>query len=297
MLQRSLGPDAPTIPTPGFGAMPLSLADRPTEDVAIGVLHAVLDAGVRLIDTADCYCLDNSEVGHNERLVAKALRTWSGDADEVIVATKGGSTKPSPDRWQVNGRPEHLHRACEQSLQALGVERIDLYQLHGPDPAVPFTDSVGALAELRQRGLIRWVGLSNVTVPQIEAARRIVPIQSVQNIVNPFFRMSIRRPRWYRKSLRAHCERHGIGLLAFSPVGGLLAHRIPEHAVVQQVAAQAGASPHAVVLAWVLAQGDNVIPIPAARSTQNALDSIGAAGLRLTAEQLSAIDRATFPRT
>jgi aryl-alcohol dehydrogenase-like predicted oxidoreductase len=274
--------------------MPLSLAGRPSEAEAIGVIHAVLDAGVTLLDTADCYCLDNREVGHNERLIAKALATWRGDRSAVVVATKGGSTKPSPDRWQVNGRPEHLRAACEQSLRSLGVERIELYQLHGPDPAVPFADSVGALAELRQAGKIRWVGLSNVDVAQIEVARRIVPVQSVQNLLNPLFRGALRR-RWLRPSVLEHCRKHRIAFIAFSPVGGLLHHRLPRYAVLRAIGERLGASPHAVALAWVLAQGPHVLPIPGARSPAHALDSIAAAELPLTAADCAAIDRAAPP--
>ena len=149
--------------------MHLSIQDRPRRSRAFEVIHAALDAGVTLIDTADVYCLDDSEIGHNERLVAKALESWSGDRDRVIVATKGGVKRPS-GRWEMDGRPEHLRAACERSLAALGVERIDLYQLHAPDPKVPLAESVGALADLQREGKIRWVGLSNVSVPQIREA-------------------------------------------------------------------------------------------------------------------------------
>ncbi len=295
MDQRSLGPDAPAVSGIGFGAMPLSLVGRPAEAEAIAVLHRVLDAGVTLIDTADCYCIDGGEVGHNERLIARALASWPGDKSRVVVATKGGSTKVDPQRWRVNGRPEHLRGACEQSLRSLGVERIDLYQLHGPDPAVPFADTVGALAELRAQGKVRWVGLSNVSVAQIEAARRIVPIQSVQNLLNPFFRGAA-RGRWFRRSVVDHCRRSGLGFLAFSPVGGLLQQKIPAQPLLRELAQRRGASPYAVVLAWVRAQAPNVIPIPGARTAAHALDSIGAADLQLTAEEVAAIDRAAFPR-
>ena len=160
---------------------------------------------------------------------------------------------------------------------------------------MPFEESIGTFAELRGAGKIRHVGLSNVNVKQIEAARRIVPIQSVQNLLNPFFRGSIRGGRWFRRSVLAHCQRRGLGFLAFSPVGGLLQHKVPEHPVVREIAARHGASPHCVVLAWVLAQGPNVIPIPASRSVDHALDSLAAAELRLGATDLAAIDAAEFP--
>src|SRR4051812_12076145 len=157
--------------------MHLSIQDRPTEEQGIRVIHAVLDAGITLIDTADVYCLDDSEIGHNERLIARALQTRSQD-DRVIVATKGGLRRPG-GRWELDGHPDHLRSACDHSLKTLGVERIDLYQLHAPDPGVPLAESVGALADLRRDGKVRWVGLSNVSVSEIRQAEAIVPITTV----------------------------------------------------------------------------------------------------------------------
>jgi aryl-alcohol dehydrogenase-like predicted oxidoreductase len=287
---RPLGPDAPAVSGIGFGGMPLSIADRPPEPQAIGAIHAALDAGVTLIDTADVYCLGDDDLGHNERLVAKALRTWSGARDRLVVATKGGLTRPG-GRWEQDGRPDHLRRACDRSLAALGVERVDLYQLHRPDPAVPLAESVGALRTLRDEGKIRWVGLSNVSVAEIEQARSIVPVQSVQNRLNPFFREAL------ETGVVAHCARHGIGFLAYSPVGGgRLNRKLPFHPAVTALAQRHGASAHAVVLAWVLAQGATVIPIPGARTVAHALDSIRALALSLTHEELGTIDRAEFSR-
>jgi len=163
----------------GLGAMPLSLAGRPDEATAIKVIHAALDAGMTLIDTADVYCLDDGDLGHNERLIARALRDWPRRA-EVLVATKGGMERPD-GTWTVNAQPEHLRAACERSLRALGVEAIGLYQLHAPDPTVPFEESVGALAELQRQGKVLHVGLSNVAVPAIDLARTVVQVASVQN--------------------------------------------------------------------------------------------------------------------
>ncbi len=177
------------------------------------VIHAALDAGVRLLDTADVYCLSDEDLGHNERLMARALREWNGPRDEVIVATKGGMTRPQGS-WDRNGRPEHLRRACDRSLQALGVDRIDLYQFHAPDPRVPFGESIGMLAELQAAGKIRWLGLSNVSVDQINAARRHIEVVTVQNRLNPFFREAL------TEGVVEHCEDLGIGFLAYSPVGG-----------------------------------------------------------------------------
>jgi aryl-alcohol dehydrogenase-like predicted oxidoreductase len=268
--------------------MPLSLSGRPPEPQAISVIHAALDAGMTLIDTADVYCLDDDDIGHNERLVAKALAAWSGDRDSIIVATKGGMTRPD-GRWESNGHPDHLRAGCERSLKALGVERIDLYQFHWPDPDVPFTDSVGALAELQAEGKVRWVGLSNVSVSQIEAARAVVDVLTVQNRLNPFFREAL------ETGVVNQCLDNEIGFLAYSPVGGgRLNKKLPGHPVVRRIAERHGVSAHAVVLAWVLSRAANVIVIPGARTVEHALDSAGAAEIVLEAEDLRAIEDAEF---
>ncbi|HEX5005048.1 MAG TPA: aldo/keto reductase [Gemmatimonadales bacterium] len=279
------------MPPVGFGGMPLSIDGRPTEAQGVRVVHAALDAGVRLVDTADVYCLADPDLGHNERLLAAALRSWNGPRDEVLVATKGGLTRPD-GRWERNARPEHLRKACDRSLRALGVEQIALYQLHAPDPRVPFAESVGMLAELQQEGKIRWVGLSNVSVDQVNAARRHVEVVTVQNRLSPFFREAL------TDGVVAHCERLGIGFLAYSPVGGgRLNLKLPGHPLVKAIAARHGASPHTVVLAWVLAQGGNVFVIPGARTEAHATDSWQAGELSLEADELRALDAAHFDRS
>jgi aryl-alcohol dehydrogenase-like predicted oxidoreductase len=285
-----MGAGAPSVPAVGYGGMHLSLQDRPPEPQGLEVMRAALDAGVRLIDTADAYCLDDADLGHNERLVAEVLRGWSGDRDAVLVATKGGFTRPG-GRWEPDGRPEHLRAACERSLRALGVERIGLYQLHIPDPEVPFEESVGALAELRREGKIRWAGLSNVSVAQLRTAQAIVPVTSVQNRLNPFFREAL------EEGVVRYCAEQGIGFLAYSPTGGgRLNRKLPEHPVLRPMAARLGVSAHALVLAWVLAQSSAVIVIPSARRVAHALDSVGAGKLELSSEDLAAIERAHFSR-
>lgn len=291
MHTRSLGPGAVAVSAVGFGGMPLSLSGRPEDEAAaIRVVHAGLDAGMTLVDTADVYCLDDTDLGHNERLVAKAVRTWGGRRDGVIIATKGGMTRPE-GRWERDGRPDRLRAACERSLRALGVERIDLYQLHAPDPRVPFAESVGALADLRREGKIRWIGLSNVTVEEIQEAAAIAPVVSVQNRLNPFFREAI------ETGVVAHCGMQGIGFLAYSPVGGgRLNKKLPDLKVLRPLAEAHGVSPHAVVLAWALAQGPTVIAIPGARTVAHAVDAAGAANVVLSPEDLAAIDAAEFSR-
>lgn len=289
MRQRPLGPGAPGVSAVGFGGMPLSIRGRPDDEGdAVRVVHAALDAGITLLDTANVYCLDDSDIGHNERLIAKALRAWGDRKDAVIVATKGGITRPQGE-WGLDGRPASLRRACERSLTALGVDCIALYQFHRPDPDVPFAESVGALADLRREGKVRWVGLSNVSVAQIREAEAIVPIVTVQNRLSPFFREAL------AEGVVAHCAREGIGFLAYSPVGGgRLNRKLPSIAALQPIAWAHGASPHQVVLAWVLAQAPQVIVIPGARTTEHATDAARAADLALTPAELAAVTAAEF---
>lgn len=270
--------------------MHLSIQDRPSEEQGIRVIHAALDTGVTLIDTADAYCLDDGEIGHNERLIARALESWQGDRARLIVATKGGVRRPG-GRWEMDGRPEHLRVACEKSLSALGVERIDLYQLHAPDPRVPLADSVGALADLQRQGKIRWVGLSNVSLPEIREAESIVRVTSVQNRLNPFFREAL------AEGVVTYCAERAMGFLAYSPTGGgRLNRKLPGHPVLQPMATRLGTTPHALVLAWVLARSPSVIVIPSARTVEHAVDSAAAAELTLSEADLAAITAAEFSR-
>lgn len=290
IARRRLGLDAPPVSAVGYGGMHLSIQDRPPQEQAVRVIHAALDAGATLIDTADVYCLNDRDIGHNERLVAQALESWPGDRDRVIIATKGGLTRPA-GRWETDGRPQQLRAACERSLKALGRERIDLYQLHAPDPRVPLAESVGALADLQRQGKIRWIGLSNVSVPQIGEAEAVVPITSVQNRLNPFFREAL------AEGVVAYCAEREMGFLAYSPTGGgRLNHKLPPHPVLQPMAARLGVTPHALVLAWVLARSPAVIVIPSARTVEHVLDSISAAELHLSDADLAAITAAEFSR-
>lgn len=288
MKQRRLGAEGPDVSVVGYGGMPLSIQGRPDEEQAIRVIHAALDSGMTLIDTADVYCLDHEDIGHNERLVAKALAAWPGDSDRIVVATKGGLERPDGS-WTRNGRPEHLRAAADASLTALGVERIDLYQLHAPDPDVPFEESVGAIAELRQAGKIDRAGLSNVSVEQIRAAEAIVPVASVQNRLSPFFREAV------DGGVVEYCGENGIAFLAYSPVGGgRLNKKLPDHPAATAVAHRHGVSAHGAVLAWVSAQGPSVFIIPGARSVEHVLDSAEVADITLSADDLLEIDSAEF---
>ena len=269
----------------GLGEMPLSLAGRPDEARSVRTIHAALDAGVTLIDTADAYCRDGSEMGHGERLVARALAAWSGDRDRVLVATKGGHTRPGGS-WELDGRPEYLRQACEASLERLGVEAVGLYQFHRPDPKVPFTESVGAMAELQAAGKVRLVGLSNVSVDQIRQARELVEVASVQNEFSPRFRRSEGELAW--------CAANRIAFLPWSPLGGIgrggsLGQG--RHRAFAEVAEAHGVSPQQVALAWELAKAPAVIPIPGSSRPETILDSAAAASLRLDADELARLDQ------
>ncbi len=289
MKMRSLGAGThQLVSAVGLGAMPLSLAGRPSEAEAIRVIHAALDAGVSLIDTADVYCVDDRETGHNERLIAAALASWPGARGSVVVATKGGLVRPG-GAWVSRGTPRHLRAACEASLRALGIECIALYQLHAPDDDVPLEESVGALGELRREGKIRHVGLSNVGVAEIQRARAIVPIVSVQNRCSVFDRVDL------QSGVIELCERDGLAYLAYGPVGGSRGKvRVAQEPTLVRLAAARRCSPFQVALAWLLHRSPALIPIPGATRVESALDSSAAAELTLEPGELAELERA-FP--
>ncbi|HEX2411395.1 MAG TPA: aldo/keto reductase [Solirubrobacteraceae bacterium] len=265
----------------GLGAMPMSLVGRPPEERSIRTVHAALDAGVNLIDTADAYAVDEQDVGHNERLIAEALR---GRRDGVIVATKGGHTRPG-GAWELDGSREHLRAACEASLRALETDVIDLYQYHRPDPAVPYEESIAALKELQDEGKVRWIGISNASVEQIELACSIADIVSVQNQLSLEFTSPI------DKGEVALCEERGIAFLPWSPLGGIprAAEAAGEHAPVREVADAHGVSPQQVALAWLLSLSPAMIPIPGASRPESIEDSVKAVELELSDSELQAI--------
>jgi aryl-alcohol dehydrogenase-like predicted oxidoreductase len=269
----------------GLGAMPLSTKeDRPSPADAEKVVHAALDAGVRLIDTADAYARDESEFGHNESLVAAALRSYG--RTDVLVATKGGHTRRGRD-WELDGSPAYLRRACEDSLRRLHVDAIGLYQFHRPDPATPWADSMGGLRALHDDGLVRMVGISNASVPQIDSARSILgdALVSVQNQFSPGYRSSAVELE--------HCAALALAWLPWSPFGGVsragsLDAAAPAFA---EVADELGVSVYQVTLAWHLAQADVVIPIPGASRVESIQDSAAATHLELSPEQLERLGR------
>ena len=281
MHTRRLGAGGPTVSAIGLGGMYLSINGRPDEATALATIHAALDAGVTLIDTADVYCTDDGDIGHNERLIAKAI---GGRRERVVIATKGGLRRPR-GAWTRDGRPEALRSACEASLRALGVSTIELYQLHAPDEHVRFADSVGELARLRDAGKIRHVGLSNVTVTQLEEARRIVPIASVQNRWSP----GHRQPE--RDGVLTACTRAGIAFLPYSPFGGAAGARgLAGTGILGEEAARRGVTPHRLVVAWMLAKSPIVIPIPGARRKESIQDSARATELTLSPGDVARIE-------
>ena len=272
----------------GLGGMPMSIEGRPDEARSVATVHAALDAGVTLIDTADSYHRDANEVGHNESLIARALASYRGDTSDVLVATKGGHLRPGDGSWTQNGAPDYVKQACEGSLKRLGVDAIGLYQFHRPDPRVPYADSIGALRELLDEGKIVRAGISNANPAQIRQALEILgpDLVSVQNQFSPAFRSS--------EAELYLCNELGLAFLPWSPLGGISA--APglgdRFAVYAEVGAAHGVSPQRVCLAWMLAKAPVVIPIPGSTRPETIRDSVAAAELELTAEELARLDAA-----
>jgi pyridoxine 4-dehydrogenase len=261
----------------GFGAMRITgpgIWGPPSDpDRALAVLRRAVGLGVNLIDTADSYGPDVSE-----ELIAQALHPYPAD---LVIATKGGQTRSGPDKWTPNGSPAHLRLALEASLKRLRLEQIDLYQLHRPDPKVPFEESVLAIAELQRSGKVRHVGLSNVNVAQIESARKIVPIVSVQNRFNN----ATRGPAVFNGvtddetlAVVDYCTQNG---LAFFPWGPLAAGKLSSERL-SAVAKARGVTPNQVALAWLLHRSPTIIPIPGTASIAHLEENIGAAGIALS---------------
>jgi aryl-alcohol dehydrogenase-like predicted oxidoreductase len=274
----TLGGDL-TVRRLGFGTMRLTgkgiWGEPPDHDEAIRVLRRAVELGVNLVDTADSY---GPEV--SERLIAEALYPYPKG---LVIATKGGFLRPGPDEWLPCGTPTHLRRACEGSLRRLQLDRIPLYQLHRPDPNVPFAESVGALAQLREEGKIAHVGLSNVTVDQLREAQRIVPIVSVQNRYNLANRDS--------EDVLEACEAAGLGFLPWFPLAsGQLAE--PGRALAS-VAKAHGATPAQVALAWLLRRSPVMVPIPGTSKVKHLEENVAAAHIRLDDDEFEALSELT----
>jgi aryl-alcohol dehydrogenase-like predicted oxidoreductase len=266
----------------GLGGMPISIEGRPDEARSVATIHAALEAGVTLIDTADAYHRDADEVGHNETLIARALASYGGDTSHVLVATKGGHLRPGDGSWTLDGRPEYLKQAAKASAKRLRVDAIGLYQFHRPDPEVDYADSVGAIRDLLDEGVIRMAGISNADVEQIRLSQEILGgrLVSVQNQFSPAFRSSLPELEL--------CAELGIAFLPWSPLGGIsrASSLGGNGAAFERIAADLGVSPQRVALAWQLALAPVVIPIPGASRPESIRDSVRASELTLTDDQI-----------
>jgi pyridoxine 4-dehydrogenase len=262
----------------GFGAMRITgpgiWGDPPSRDQAIATLRRAVELGVNFIDTADSY-----GPGVSETLIAEALHPYP---DDLVIATKGGLIRPGPGRWEPDGRPEHLREVCEGSLRRLGLEQIPLYQFHAPDPAVPLAESIGAIAELKNEGKIRHVGVSNVSESQLREAQQIVPIVSIQNRYNASDRRS--------EPLIDLCEQEQLVFLPWAPV-----QESDKNPAVAAAAERLGVTQHQVVLAWLLAASPQVLPIPGTGSPRHAEENIAAAAVELSPDEIEAISRGALP--
>ncbi|MGK5683349.1 aldo/keto reductase [Actinoplanes sp. URMC 104] len=256
----------------GYGAMRITgdgiWGEPKSRDEAKNVLRRAIELGVTFIDTADSYGPDVSE-----SLIAEALHPYPED---LVIATKGGLVRPGPGQWTPDGRPEHLREALEGSLRRLRLEQIPLYQFHRPDPRVPLEDSIGALAELKEQGKIRHIGVSNFTEEQLRTAQRLTPIVSIQNRYNVDDRNS--------ESLVDLCEQEQLVFLPWAPIQNL-----DGNAAVQEAARKYEATPHQIVLAWLLARSPQILPIPGTGSVGHLDENVAAAGLRLTPAEVAAI--------
>lgn len=285
MKYKQLGQDL-KISAIGLGAMPLSLSDRPSESDAIAVIHQALDLGVTLIDTADAYCKDESDKHHNESLIAKALQKYSGDTSEVTVATKGGLMRPRGN-WTRNGNPDHLRKTIRESYAILGGSKaIALWQYHAPDPNYTIEEALTPVREAVESGLIRYVGVSNFSVEQIQQARQLVELVSVQNQFNPWHR----QPEF--DGVLDYCEQEGLIFFPWSPLGGISrVNRLQDIQVIAELAQERGVSVYQIVLGWLRGKSPCVVPIPGASHISSIEDSVKAVEFELTPEEIERIDR------
>jgi pyridoxine 4-dehydrogenase len=269
----------------GFGAMRITgegvWGPPANKSEALAVLRRALELGINLIDTADSY---GPEV--SESLIAEALYPYPQD---LVITTKGGLLRTGPGQWPLDGRPQHLREALEGSLRRLRLDRIDIYQFHRPDPNVPFEDSVGELARLRQEGKIRHVGLSNVTIDELARAQKIVPIVTIQNHYNLANPVSERMTATESEELVDLCASQGIGFIPWSPLSaGALAQ---PGSVLDQIAKQHNAQPTHIALAWLLQRSPTMLPIPGTASVKHLEENVMGATIKLTQEEFAAINR------
>jgi aryl-alcohol dehydrogenase-like predicted oxidoreductase len=284
MQKRELNSTGLRFKAIGLGAMPLSISGRPDEAQAFAVIEAFIAGGGDFIDTANVYCLDDDDIGHNERLIQQAL-SQLGIGERVMVATKGGLRRPG-GAWVVDGDPNRLRISCERSLQALKTDCIGLYQLHAVDPKIDFRHSLEALIKLQEEGKIRHIGLSNISPAQLEQALSLTLIVSVQNRCNLFDK------RDFHNGLIDFCQARRITYIPYSPVGGHHGHiHLAQEPLLLQLAAHYEATPHRIALAWLLHKGQHILPIPGATKVVSIRDSLQATHLTLSPEDIAAMDR------
>ena len=282
--QHQLGGSGVAVNAIGLGGMPLSIDGRPDEAQAYQVIETFVQGGGNFIDTANVYCLDDTEIGHNEKLMYKVLKSL-GLEEKVVVATKGGLTYLQ-GRWKVNGRPLSLRTACEQSLKDLNAEAIFLYQLHAVDPKVPLAESLGELIRLEDEGKIRHIGLSNVRMDQVKYALEHTFITSVQNRCNALFKKDL------HNGLIDFCHTKHISYIPYSPVGGHASHtRLRDQHVLKRLSEKYNESSYCIALSWLLQLGEHVIPIPGATRTESVTDSARALTIRLDPEDIAEINQ------
>ena len=288
METKQLGKTGVFVSAIGLGGMPMSLSDRPPESQSVNVIHRALDLGITIIDTADSYCKDEPDKHHNERLIHKALQSYTGDVSNVVVATKGGLMRPNGN-WTSNGNPQHLRETIRISFETLGGDQpIDLWQYHAPDQDYTIEESLAPAKEAVEAGMIRFVGVSNFSVAQIKQARDVVDIVSVQNQYNP----------WYRQpetdGVLEYCENEGLTFLPWSPLGGSRRHAsLQDFPVIAQLAKEKGVSVYCIVLAWLRSKSPCILPIPGASKTNSIEDSVRAVDVKLSDDEVQRIDRET----
>ncbi|WP_341525670.1 aldo/keto reductase [Nostoc sp. UHCC 0302] len=288
METKELGKTGILVSAIGLGGMPMSLSNRPPESQSIEVIHRALDLGITFIDTADSYCKDESDKHHNERLIHKALSSYQGDVSQVIVATKGGLMRPNGS-WTRNGNPEHLRQTIRVSFEAFGGNKpIDIWQYHAPDPNYTIEESLAPAKEAVEAGLIRFVGVSNFSVEQIQRARDVVDIVSVQNQYSPWER----QPE--TDGVLKYCEKEGLAFLPWSPFGGSRRHQgLQDISAIAQLAKEKGVSVYAIVLAWLRSKSPAILPIPGASKISSIEDSAKAINVKLSDQEVQRIDQAT----
>ncbi|MFI0938602.1 aldo/keto reductase [Streptomyces sp. NPDC021020] len=271
----------------GLGGMLLSIEDRPDRARAVATIHAALDAGITLVDSASAYHTGAGEVGHNEILIAEALDSWQGDAARITVATKAGRVRPGDGRWLTDSSADHLLRSAAQSRDRLRRERIELFFLHAPDPRVPLEESLAALDRLVREGVAATVGVSNVTVAELDLAHEVLgdALVAVQNEFSP--------SATQHTAVLRRAEDLGLAFLAWRPLGTVGRTADDLTAAFAAAGEAHGASPQQAALAWLLETSPALIPIPGARRPATIRDSALAAGLRLSPATLRALDAAT----